>query len=72
MCIRDRISCFARVQKVGATSITVLVEVFTQRAHDGTLQTAKVTEAVIVYVAIDGDGLPRALPERGPDFGQYW
>ncbi|HCK82722.1 MAG TPA: acyl-CoA thioesterase [Candidatus Competibacter sp.] len=70
--VGDLISCFARVQKAGATSITVLVEVFTQRAHDGTLQTAKVTEAVIVYVAVDSEGLPRALPERGPDFGQYW
>ncbi|MBL8251109.1 MAG: acyl-CoA thioesterase [Candidatus Competibacter sp.] len=70
--VGDLVSCFARIQKTGSTSITVLVEVYTQRAHDGTLQTAKVTEAVIVYVAIDGEGAPRALPERGPDCGQYW
>ena len=31
-----------------------------------------VTEAVIIYVAIDDNGKPRQLPERGPDFGQYW
>ena len=70
--VGDLVSCFARIQKVGSTSITVKVEVFTQRAHDGTLQSTKVTEAVIVYVAVNGDGTPRALPEREPDFGQYW
>ncbi len=69
--VGDLVSCFAQVQKTGKTSITVLVEVFTQRAHDGTLETAKVTEAVIVYVAVDNEGKPRPLPERGPDFGQY-
>ena len=69
--VGDLVSCFARIQKTGSTSITVLVEVYTQRAHDGTLETAKVTEAVIVYVAVDNEGKPRPLPERGPDFGQY-
>ncbi|MER2626927.1 MAG: acyl-CoA thioesterase [Accumulibacter sp.] len=70
--VGDLVSCFARIQKVGSTSITVKVEVFTQRAHDGTLQSTKVTEAVIVYVAVSSDGTPRALPERAPDFSQYW
>jgi len=70
--VGDLVSCFARIQKVGSTSITVKVEVFTQRAHDGTLQSAKVTEAVIVYVAVDGDGSPRPLPAREPDFSHYW
>ncbi len=70
--VGDLVSCFARIQKVGSTSITVKVEVFTQRAHDGTLQSTKVTEAVIVYVAVNSDGTPRTLPEREPDFGQYW
>ena len=69
--VGDLVSCFARIQKVGSTSITVKVEVFTQRAHDGTLQSTKVTEAVIVYVAVNSDGTPRTLPEREPDFGQY-
>jgi len=70
--VGDLVSCFARIQKVGTTSITVKVEVFTQRAHDGTLQSTKVTEAVIVYVAVNGDGKRRALPAREPDFSQYW
>lgn len=70
--VGDLVSCFARIQKVGSTSITVKVEVFAQRAHDGVLESTKVTEAVIVYVAINKDGTPSKLPERGPDFGQYW
>ncbi len=70
--VGDLVSCFARIQKVGSTSITVKVEVFTQQAHDGTLQSTKVTEAVIVYVAVNSDGTPHELPEREPDFGQYW
>ncbi len=70
--VGDLVSCFAQIQKVGSTSITVKVEVFVQRARDGRLLTDKVTEAVIIYVAIDDNGKPRQLPERGPDFGQYW
>lgn len=70
--VGDLVSCFARIQKVGSSSITVKVQVFAQRAHDGVLQSTKVTEAVIVYVAVNADGTPHKLPERGPDFGQYW
>ncbi len=70
--VGDLVSCFARIQKVGSSSITVKVQVFAQRAHDGMLQSTKVTEAVIVYVAVNPDGTPCKLPERGPDFGQYW
>ena len=42
------------------------------RARDGKLLSDQVTEAVIVYVAVNADGSPRQLPERGPDFKQYW
>jgi len=70
--VGDLVSCFARIQKVGKTSITVKVEVFVQRARDGQLLSDQVTEAVIIYVAIDDHGKPRQLPEGGPDFGRYW
>lgn len=70
--VGDLVSCFTRIQKVGSTSITVKVEVFVQRARDGKLLADQVTEAVIVYVAVNDDGSPRKLPERGPDFQQYW
>ena len=70
--VGDLVSCFARIQKVGSSSITVKVQVFAQRPHDGVLQSTAVTEAVIVYVAVDESGASRKLPERGPDFGHYW
>ena len=70
--VGDLVSCFARIQKVGTSSITVKVQVFAQRPHDGVLQSTAVTEAVIVYVAVDESGVSRKLPERGPDFGHYW
>ncbi len=70
--VGDLVSCFARIQKVGSTSITVKVEVFSQRAHDGMLKATKVTEAVIIYVSVNSDGIPRKLPERETNFGYYW
>ncbi|MER2511690.1 MAG: acyl-CoA thioesterase [Nitrosomonas ureae] len=70
--VGDLVSCFARIQKVGSSSITVKVEVYTQHAHDGTLAATKVTEAVIVYVAVTPDGQRRILPKREQSFGHYW
>jgi acyl-CoA thioesterase YciA len=69
--VGDLISCFAKIEKVGRSSMTIKVEVFAQRNRDADIQCIKVTEAVIVYVAVHGDGSPRTLPERGPDFGNY-
>jgi len=58
----DLISCYAEVVSVGRTSITVCVEVFAQSMHQGIITTKKVTEASLVYVAIDENGRPRAVP----------
>ncbi|MDQ2696873.1 MAG: acyl-CoA thioesterase [Pseudomonadota bacterium] len=65
--VGDLISCFARVDHIGTTSITVKVEVFAQRIRQGQGQCVKVTEAVMVYVALDGNGDPRPLPQRDSD-----
>ena len=59
--IGDLLSFYARVERVGNTSITVHVEVFAER-NPVSPQVAKVTEARITYVAIDKDGKPRAVP----------
>jgi acyl-CoA thioesterase YciA len=59
----DLLSFYARVQRVGKTSVTVHVEVFAER-NPADLQVVKVTEASITYVAIDRDGKPRPLPAR--------
>jgi acyl-CoA thioesterase YciA len=60
--VGDLVSFYARVTRVGNTSITVHVEVFAER-NPANLQTVKVTEANLTYVAIDSHGKPRAVPK---------
>jgi acyl-CoA thioesterase YciA len=56
----DILSFFAEVIRVGRTSVTVRVEVFAERFRaQGSY--IKVTEAQLVYVAIDDNGKPRPL-----------
>lgn len=69
--VGDLISCFARIEKTGRSSITVGVEVFAQRGRGGDVKYVKVTAAVIVYVAVDDDGTPQQLPERQSEFSEY-
>jgi acyl-CoA thioesterase YciA len=60
--IGDLVSYYAEIVTVGRTSITVKVEVYAQRSEKGNFETIKVTEAQLVYVAIDDNRHPRALP----------
>jgi acyl-CoA thioesterase YciA len=59
----DLLSFYARVERIGNTSITVHVEVHAER-NPANLQVVKVTEANLTYVAIDRDGKPRAVPRE--------
>ena len=60
--VGDLVSFYARVVRVGTTSITVHVEVFSER-NPANLQVVKVTEANLTYVAIDASGKPRPVPK---------
>ena len=60
--VGDLVSFYARVTRIGNTSITVHVEVFAER-NPANLQVVKVTEANLTYVAIDGAGKPRQVPK---------
>ena len=60
--VGDLVSFFAEIVRVGTTSITVNVEVYTQRNPEEVL-TLKVTEATLTYVAVDEKGRPRPVPE---------
>jgi acyl-CoA thioesterase YciA len=60
--VGDLVSFYARVLKVGRTSITVDVEVFAQRGRQGRHNTVKVTEAQLTYVAVDEKRQPRVVP----------
>ena len=59
--VGDLVSFYARVIKVGRTSVTVDVEVFAQRGRIGE-EAVKVTEAQLTYVAVDAARKPRILP----------
>ena len=59
--IGDLLSFYARVQRIGNTSVTVQVEVYAER-DPANLRVVKVTEATLTYVAIDLQGAPRPLP----------
>lgn len=56
--VGDLLSFYARIEKIGRTSITVHVEVWAERRPSDPML-VKVTEANVTYVAIDRDGRPR-------------
>jgi len=60
--VGDILSFFARVNRVGNTSISVNVEVFAERFR-AQGQYIKVTQATLTYVAIDDQGRPRQIPK---------
>ena len=57
--VGDLVSCYARIEKVGRTSMTVKVETWIDRTRSG--EQLKVTEGTFVYVALDDEGQPRAV-----------
>jgi acyl-CoA thioesterase YciA len=59
--VGDVVSCYAVIEKIGRTSITVFVEVFAEREHDDQVLNIKVTEATLTYVAVDKNGRPRPV-----------
>jgi acyl-CoA thioesterase YciA len=61
--VGDLVSFYARVLKIGRTSITVDVEVFAERRRDGRSQIVRVTEAQLTYVAVDANRQPRPVPD---------
>lgn len=60
--VGDVMSCYAKVIKVGKTSITVRVEVNAERSVDGTHRCLHVTSAIITYVNVDTHGQKTPIP----------
>jgi acyl-CoA thioesterase YciA len=58
--VGDLVSCYARVIRIGRTSMTVLVDTFVLRGRTG--DDVKVTEGRFTLVAIDEQGRPRPVP----------
>ncbi len=59
--VGDLVSCYADVIKTGKTSVSVKVDVYAQRITGGEIKTVLVTEAIIIYVAINDQGRPRII-----------
>ena len=59
--IGDVLSFYCEIVRVGTTSITVNVEVYAQR-NPSDVETVKVTEAILTYVATGPDRRPRPVP----------
>ena len=59
--VGDVVSFYATVLKVGTTSITVDVTVFAERLHKDNHRIVKVTEAQLVFVALNKDGRPQPV-----------
>ena len=57
--LRDLISVFAHVERVGRTSMAVRIEVIAHRDRGAT--EIKVTEGLFTFVALDGQHRPRAI-----------
>jgi acyl-CoA thioesterase YciA len=57
--LRDLISVYAAVERVGRTSMGVRIEVIAERDFGAT--EIKVTEGLFTFVALDSDHRPRAI-----------
>lgn len=62
--VGDVVSFYARVTRIGRTSITVDVQVYAER-NPFDPRVVKVTEATLTYVAINPDGSKRLLDHDG-------
>jgi acyl-CoA thioesterase YciA len=61
--VGDVVSFYAEIVRIGRTSITVDVAVYSQR--DPAMPTCvKVTEATLTYVAVGDDSRPRPVPSE--------
>jgi len=60
--VGDLLTFYARMERIGNTSMTVHVEVWAERRPSDPML-VKVTEANITYVAIDHEGRPRSVPK---------
>ena len=59
--VGDTVACYARVEKIGNSSMRIPIEVWASRVMSG--EELRVTEGVFVYVAVDVAGKP--IPVRG-------
>jgi len=59
---RDLISVYARVEKIGRTSVRLRIDVIADRNRGE--DHVPVTSGIFTFVALDEDKNPRAIPEE--------
>lgn len=59
--VGDVLCVYCRVSRVGRTSMAIDIEAWVRRERIGLRE--KVTEAVFTFVALDGEGSPREVPQ---------
>ena len=59
--VGDEVTLYATLKSVGRTSMKIHVDAWARRHFED--QSAQVTEADFVFVALDEDGKPRAIPQ---------
>jgi acyl-CoA thioesterase YciA len=59
--VGDILSCYAKEERIGRSSLTFKVEAWTIRAPDPTGNRILVTEGTFVFVALDNKGKPREV-----------
>ena len=62
--VGDLVSFYTRVTRIGTTSITVKFEVYSERGLNSHLELGtceKVSDAELIFVALDSDRNPRAI-----------
>jgi len=61
--VGDILSFYAKIKRIGNTSITVYVEVYSEHIHANE-SLRKVTEATLTYVALDANGRPKPVEHK--------
>jgi acyl-CoA thioesterase YciA len=61
--VGDIVTCFARLDRIGRTSMRIAIEAWVRRGTSTTEQ--RVTQGHFTYVAIDERGKPHAVKRRG-------
>jgi|SRR5215216_6592941 len=64
--VGDLVSFYAETKRIGTTSITVHVVVEAER-YGGTSERIKVTEAEVVYVAMDANRRKMRIPQKAAE-----
>ena len=63
--VGDVVSCYCSTERIGNTSIAVMVETWVRRRDSGNFE--KVTEGLFTFVAIDESGRPRPVREQSDE-----